>query len=168
MKQGSKTYITEDDLPSLVPSDESEKLGNDLDKALSKHSSLWTALFLSYGGPYLFAAFLKIVQDALAFLQPQLLRWLLAFISSYQSNKGTASEPSPLEGFSVAIIMFVASMTQTLILHQYFQRCFETGMRVRAGLVTAIYKKALVLSCDERGRASGDIVNLMSVDATRL
>lgn len=41
-------------------------------------------------------------------------------------------------------------------------------MRVRAGLVSVIYKKALVLSNDERGRASGDIVNLMSVDATRL
>jgi len=41
-------------------------------------------------------------------------------------------------------------------------------MRVRAGLVTAIYTKALVLSNDERTRASGDIVNLMSVDATRL
>jgi ATP-binding cassette subfamily C (CFTR/MRP) protein 1 len=31
-----------------------------------------------------------------------------------------------------------------------------------------IYKKALVLSSDERGRASGDIVNMMSVDAVRL
>lgn len=41
-------------------------------------------------------------------------------------------------------------------------------MRVRAGLVSVIYKKALVLSNDERGRATGDIVNLMSVDATRL
>lgn len=41
-------------------------------------------------------------------------------------------------------------------------------MRVRAGLVNVIYSKALVLSNDERTRASGDIVNLMSVDATRL
>lgn len=41
-------------------------------------------------------------------------------------------------------------------------------MRVRAGLVSAVYKKALILSCGERGRASGDIVNLMSVDTTRL
>ena len=41
-------------------------------------------------------------------------------------------------------------------------------MRVRTGLVTAIYQKALVLSNDESGKASGDIVNLMSVDATRL
>ena len=41
-------------------------------------------------------------------------------------------------------------------------------MRVRAGLVAVIYQKALVLSNDERGKATGDIVNLMSVDASRL
>lgn len=42
-------------------------------------------------------------------------------------------------------------------------------MRVRAGLITAIYKKSLVLSGDERGdRPTGDIVNLMSVDATKM
>ena len=41
-------------------------------------------------------------------------------------------------------------------------------MRVRSGLVTAIYKKALILSNDGRSSASGDIVNLMSVDAARL
>lgn len=42
-------------------------------------------------------------------------------------------------------------------------------MRVRAGLVSLIFKKALVLSNDERaGRTTGDIVNLQSTDATRL
>ncbi|KAG1838637.1 P-loop containing nucleoside triphosphate hydrolase protein [Suillus subalutaceus] len=172
MQKGSKEFITENDLPALLPRDESENLGNDLQSALDKHSSVWLALFLSYGGPYMGAAFLKLLQDSLAFLQPQLLRWLLAYISNYQSTKGAANilvGPSPLEGYIVAIIMFVTSMAQSVVLHQYFQICFETGMRVRAGLVTAIYKKSLVLSSDERGsRASGDIVNLMSVDATRL
>lgn len=41
-------------------------------------------------------------------------------------------------------------------------------MRVRTGLVAVIYQKALILSNDERGKSSGDIVNLMSVDASRL
>ena len=41
-------------------------------------------------------------------------------------------------------------------------------MRVRAGLVTAVYKKALVLSSGDQGRSTGDIINLMSVDSTRL
>ncbi|KAG1817496.1 P-loop containing nucleoside triphosphate hydrolase protein [Suillus subaureus] len=172
MQKGSKEFITENDLPALLPRDESENLGNDLQSALEKHSSVWVALFLSYGGPYVGAALLKLLQDSLAFLQPQLLRWLLAYISSYQSTKGMANllvGPSPLEGYIVAVIMFMTSMAQSVVLHQYFQICFETGMRVRAGLVTAIYKKSLVLSSDERGsRASGDIVNLMSVDASRL
>lgn len=132
--------------------------------ALIHSKSLWASLFVAYGGPYAFAAGLKVIQDLLAFLQPQLLRWLLAYISAYQIAAG----PSPLEGFAIAVLMFVASVAQTVILHQYFQRCFETGMRVRAGLVAAVYRKALVLSNDGRSAASGDIVNLMSVDATRL
>ncbi|PCH44281.1 multidrug resistance-associated ABC transporter [Wolfiporia cocos MD-104 SS10] len=171
MKKGASTYVTEEDLPSLLPKDESANLGRRLQESMQKHKSLWVALFAAYGGPYAFAASLKIIQDMLAFLQPQLLRWLLAYISNYQSARfwdDDSSKPSTVEGFVIAAIMFAASIVQTIILHQYFQRCFETGMRVRAGLVTAIYQKALVLSNDGRGRASGDIVNLMSVDATRL
>ncbi|KAH9935900.1 metal resistance protein YCF1 [Epithele typhae] len=168
MQKGAKDYITEKDLPALVPQDESAVLGEKLTKAMHKHSSLTIALFTSYGGPYAFALFLKLFQDALAFLQPQLLRWLLAYIAEYQSTRYTGGGPTAIEGFAVAAIMFVASMIQTVILHQYFQHCFETGMRVRSGLITAIYKKALVLSNDGRSSASGDIVNLMSVDAARL
>lgn len=41
-------------------------------------------------------------------------------------------------------------------------------MRVRAGLITTIYQKALRIGNDENSRSSGDIVNLQSVDATRL
>ncbi|KAF9457511.1 multidrug resistance-associated ABC transporter [Collybia nuda] len=171
MKKGAAQFITEDDLPSLRPSDESGELGRDLDKALAKHT-LWKALFVAYGKPYAVAAGLKVIQDLLAFLQPQLLRWLLAYISWYQTARFTPIDgynvPNKLEGFAIAGLMFVASVIQTVTLNQYFQRTFETGMRVRAGLVTAIYSKALVLSNDERTRASGDIVNLMSVDATRL
>jgi ATP-binding cassette subfamily C (CFTR/MRP) protein 1 len=42
-------------------------------------------------------------------------------------------------------------------------------MRVKGGLVTLIYRKSLVMSNGEKaGRASGDIVNLQSVDAVRI
>ncbi|KAK0202906.1 P-loop containing nucleoside triphosphate hydrolase protein [Desarmillaria ectypa] len=169
MKKGASEYISENDLPSLRPEDDSERLGQTLHATLQKHS-LWKALFISYGGPYALAAGMKLVQDCLSFLQPQLLRWLLSYISICQSARYAhdSTKPHPLEGFSIAALMFVASVTQTIILNQYFQIAFETGMRVRSGIVSVIYAKALVLSNDERGRASGDIVNLMSVDATRL
>ncbi|KAL0953356.1 hypothetical protein HGRIS_004594 [Hohenbuehelia grisea] len=90
---------------------------------------------------------------------------LLAFISVHQAS---ITQQSAVQGFAIAAAMFIASVAQTVTLNQYFQRCFETGMRVRAGLVSAIYNKALVVSSEERSLASGDIVNLMSVDATRL
>ncbi|KAI0819664.1 metal resistance protein YCF1 [Trametes gibbosa] len=169
MQKGSSAYITEDDLPALVPRDEASALGDRLKHAMDKHSSLWVSLFLAYGGPYAVALGLKVGQDCLAFLQPQLLRWLLSYISTYQMAKASnGNPPTATEGFAIAVIMFGASLVQTVILHQYFQRTFETGMRVRSGLITAIYQKALVLSSDGRSSASGDIVNLMSVDAMRL
>ncbi|KAK7061124.1 hypothetical protein VNI00_000860 [Paramarasmius palmivorus] len=170
MKKGASQVVTEEDLPDVSPKDECENLEKRLQEALQKHS-LWKSLFIAYGGPYAFAALLKFIQDALAFLQPQLLRWLLAYISTYQSARLWSSDlqkPSPMEGFAIAALMLLASAAQTILLNQYFQRAFETGMRIRAGLVSVIYNKALALSNDELGRASGDIVNLMSVDATRL
>ncbi|KAJ8516868.1 hypothetical protein ONZ45_g5873 [Pleurotus djamor] len=171
MKKGASQFITEHDLPSLPPQDTAANLGHKLKDALDHTSSLWVALFRSYGSEYMFALVLKIGQDSLAFIQPQLLRLLLAYISNYQdtrSEPGFGPRDTPAQGFAYAFLMFAASMMQTVTLNQYFQRCFETGMRVRAGLVTVIYSKALVLSNEERGRATGDIVNLMSVDATRL
>ncbi|KAJ7583390.1 ABC transporter type 1, transmembrane domain-containing protein [Mycena floridula] len=173
LRKGAKTFIVEDDLPSLRPEDESEHLGKRLEAALAKKHSLWKALFIAYGRTYAFAGFLKIFQDCLSFLQPQLLRWLLAYISDYQTARfgpqtSDMDRPHPLQGFTIAVIMLAAGTTQTILLNQYFQRVFETGMRTKAGMVSVIYKKALILSNDERGRATGDIVNLMSVDATRL
>ncbi|CAK5273937.1 unnamed protein product [Mycena citricolor] len=164
MAKGATRPITEEDLPSLVPSDESEHLGNLLEGYLHKYG-VWSSLFRAYGGPYVAAVVLKVIQDALAFLQPQLLRLLLAFISRYQD---AGPQPSAAEGFSICVLMFIASVVQTILLNQYFERAYETGMRIRAGLVTAIFSKALVLSNDERGRTTGDIVNLMSVDAIRM
>jgi len=80
------------------------------------------ALFTSYGGPFAFAACLKLLQDCLSFLQPQLLRLFLSFISSYQSARlsgmGEHLTPSPVGGFSIATLMFLTAITQSIIVHQ--------------------------------------------------
>ncbi|KIK60287.1 hypothetical protein GYMLUDRAFT_73760 [Collybiopsis luxurians FD-317 M1] len=172
MRKGASDYITEQDLPDVKPEDQSDRLGHRLKLALKKHS-LWSSLFIAYGKPYAGAALLKLLSDCLSFSQPQLLKLLLAYISSYQSARfgpwsADTPKPLPLQGFVYAVLMFVASTGQTVVLNQYFQRAFETGMRIRSGLVDVLYQKALVLSNDELGRSSGDLVNLMSVDATRL
>ncbi|KAJ4473750.1 metal resistance protein YCF1 [Lentinula aciculospora] len=172
MRKGASQYISEADLPNVKPQDECDNLGHRLKDALKTHS-LWKSLFIAYGKTYAFAALLKLLSDCLSFSQPQLLRMLLSYISAYQSSRlgpwnVETAKPHPLEGFVYAALMFVASTGQTVILNQYFQRAFETGMRVRSGLVDVLYQKALILSNDELDRTSGDLVNLMSVDATRL
>ena len=60
------------------------------------------------------------VQDCLSFLQPQLLRRLLSFITDYQeAHEGLlGNRPTPLIGFAYAVLMFFASIIQTVILHQ--------------------------------------------------
>lgn len=52
---GYKQYITESDMFSLLPSDEAHLLGDKLHAAMEKHSTLWVALFVAYGGPFAFA-----------------------------------------------------------------------------------------------------------------
>ncbi|KAH7102795.1 metal resistance protein ycf1 [Auriculariales sp. MPI-PUGE-AT-0066] len=92
-----------------------------------------------------------------------------AVAEEFGMNSSPSSRPPLIQGFALAGLMFFAAIAQTAILHQYFQICYMTGTRIRAGLVKAIYEKTLVLSSAEKGsRASGDVVNLMSVDATRL
>jgi ATP-binding cassette subfamily C (CFTR/MRP) protein 1 len=137
MQKGTAQFITEDDLPPLKSADESVNLGNELNKSLKNQlnffqdkfflnsqsiSTLWKALFVAYGGPYAVAAGLKIIQDVLAFLQPQLLRLLLMYISRYQVARflpiNDDQKPSILEGFSIAGIMFLASIVQTITLNQ--------------------------------------------------
>jgi len=78
------------------------------------------ALVVAYGGPYFVAACLKIVQDCLAFVQPQLLRMLLAYISEYQDSGRLNDGPDfvALQGFVIAATMFIAAVVQSIILGQ--------------------------------------------------
>lgn len=44
-------------------------------------------------------------------------------------------------GFLIAALMFTCAVLQTLILHQHFQYCFVTGLRLRTGITGVIYRK---------------------------
>uniref|UniRef100_A0A8C7R602 ATP-binding cassette, sub-family C (CFTR/MRP), member 3 n=1 Tax=Oncorhynchus mykiss TaxID=8022 RepID=A0A8C7R602_ONCMY len=71
-------------------------------------------------------------------------------------------------GYALAFLMFFAAFLQTLILHQHFQYCFVTGMRLRTSIIGAIYRKSLIITnAAKRTSTVGEIVNLMSVDAQR-
>ncbi|KAL8913430.1 MAG: hypothetical protein Q9171_001723 [Xanthocarpia ochracea] len=171
MKFGYKDFLTQDDLWNLRNRDTTKATGGALRDAWDlelekKHPSLWIALFRGFGGPYFRATLIKSVSDALAFAQPQLLRLLISFIDSYRS--GQQRQPI-IRGAAIAIAMFAVSVSQTVCLHQYFQRAFETGMRVKSSMTALIYSKSMKLSNEGRAaKSTGDIVNYMAVDTQRL
>ncbi|KAI9661443.1 MAG: hypothetical protein M1829_006274 [Trizodia sp. TS-e1964] len=170
MKYGYREYLTEDDLWNLRKRDTTQATGETFEAAWGhenkkKHPSLWLAMFRGFGGPYFRAGFFKILNDILGYVQPQLLRVLITFIASYS----TVSPEPVIRGVAIALAMFAVSVLQTIVLHQYFQRSFETGMRLKSALTAAIYAKAMRLSNDGRSaKSTGDIVNLMAVDTQRL
>ena len=171
MRFGYKNFLTADDLWNLRSRDTTKVTGDMLQDAWNvelekKKPSLWIALAKAFGGPYLRGAIIKTVSDCLAFVQPQLLRLLITFVESYR--KGNEPQPA-IRGVAIALAMFATSVCQTAALHQYFQRAFETGMRVKASLTAMIYSKSLKLSNESRAQKStGDIVTYMSVDQQRL
>lgn len=171
MKYGYKKYLTEDDLWNLAKRDTTKSTGAAFQEAWDfelehrKHPSLWMAIFRGFNGPYFRGALFKMVSDSLAFVQPQLLRLLINFVDSYR----TESPQPPIRGAAIALAMFAVSVGQTMALHQYFQRAFETGMRIKTALTAAIYSKSLKLSNEGRAsKSTGDIVNYMAVDTQRL
>ncbi|CCD27007.1 ATP-binding cassette glutathione S-conjugate transporter YCF1 NDAI_0J01150 [Naumovozyma dairenensis CBS 421] len=186
MQTGYEKYLVETDLYKLPESfnsaELSEKFENNWQNQI-KHKanpSLAWALVITFGGKMVLASFLKIIHDCMAFIQPQLLRILIKFVTEYNEEHGISeslgldtlmkhTKLPIIRGFMIAISMFMVGFIQTSVLHQYFLNCFDTGMHIKSALTSVIYEKALVLSNEASGISStGDIVNLMSVDVQKL
>ncbi|KAG6000046.1 hypothetical protein E4U43_001725 [Claviceps pusilla] len=174
MQYGYKVFLTESDLWGLAKSDRTKNTCASFESAWShelkhrpKSPSLWLSMFRAYGGPFVVAAFFKIGNDIAQYIQPQLLRLLLNWVKSYSI---TPDDPQPvIQGAAIALAMFACSVFQTTMVHQYFQKSYETGMRIKGGLGSAIYRKSLRLSNEGRAtKTTGDIVNYMAVDTQRL
>ncbi|XP_063312149.1 ATP-binding cassette sub-family C member 3 [Pelobates fuscus] len=126
----------------------------------SKGPSFIKVLLKSFGPYFLIGSVFKLFQDLLSFVNPQLLSILITFIKDRNSP--------PWWGFCIAVLMFLSSLAQTLILHQHFQYCFVTGMRLRSSITGIIYRKSLVITnAAKKTSTVGEVVNLMSVDAQR-
>ncbi|XP_013177998.1 PREDICTED: multidrug resistance-associated protein 1 isoform X1 [Papilio xuthus] len=124
-----------------------------------KPASILPALCLAFGGQFLFGALLKLFNDTLMFLSPQLLKVLIEFV------KG--DEPV-WKGYVYAVGLLACATVQTMLLAHYFTRMYFVGMRIRTALTSAIYRKSLRMSNAARKESTvGEIVNLMSVDAQR-
>ncbi|TID19224.1 hypothetical protein CANINC_003794 [Pichia inconspicua] len=171
MQKGYQKFLLQSDLPPLPKSLKSKVLSDELEHSwiteLNKPGSpsLFKSLVRSFGKPFVIGGIFKFVQDCIAFIQPQLLKNLIIFVHDYNDDHSI-----PLtKGFMIVFAMFSLSVLQTAALHQYFERVFDTGIKVKSSLTSMVYNKSLSLSIEARSsRTTGDIVNLMSVDTQRL
>ena len=82
---------------------------------------------------------------------------------------GKGDKDSLDEAYMYSVLLFVTYFCGTLILAQYFHRCFRTGMRVRAALMAACYEKALKLTQSARSeRTAGEIMTIVTVDVRKI
>ncbi|CAF4848492.1 unnamed protein product [Pieris macdunnoughi] len=124
-----------------------------------KPASILPALCLAFGGEFFFGALLKLFNDVLMFVSPQLLRLLIGFVESNETI---------WKGYLYAVALLACAIAQTLLLAHYFTRMYLVGMRIRTALTNAIYRKSLRISnAAKKDSTVGEIVNLMSVDAQR-
>lgn len=129
-------------------------------KAKKEYVSILPTMIRTFGPTFLFGASLKLFHDCLQFVSPQILSALITF---------TESEDEPVwKGYMYAVLMIVCAQIQSLVLGQYFMKMFLAGLRIRTGVISAVYRKALRISSSARKESTvGEIVNLMSVDAQR-
>jgi hypothetical protein len=123
--------------------------------------SLVRALCWSFGPEFVRAGCLKLVHDLMVFVGPNVLHAMIVFLRD-------PSAPT-CHGITLAMIVTASQMTMSLCLRHYFFKCYITGLRIRTSIVSAVYRKALRLSAEERQtRTVGEITNLSSIDAQRL
>ncbi|EWM27872.1 multidrug resistance-associated protein 1-like isoform 1 [Nannochloropsis gaditana] len=196
LSTGYKRPLTHEDLYQLHPKETADVICGRLeenweDEQLHRRKpSLARALRRSFGWTFFIAALYKFAYDSLLFVGPLLLKQLIIYLGS---------DDPVYVGFEYLGLLFVAAVCSSISLHQYFHRCFRTGMRLKSAVIGLVYKKALKIRPGqskgkeakeegvEQGKAgttvvskpgppkrsleaksTGEITNLMAVDAQRL
>ncbi|XP_062705317.1 multidrug resistance-associated protein 1-like [Aedes albopictus] len=123
------------------------------------NGSILPAMVKAYGGPFWFAGLLQIGISGLQFASPYLMQELM----------GNIAMDGPFWiGMAITFALFLNSLLIALFNGQYFRKTFLVGFRIRTGLISAIYRKALrISSFAKKDTTVGEIVNLMAVDAQR-
>ncbi|KAH3676265.1 hypothetical protein WICMUC_002142 [Wickerhamomyces mucosus] len=125
-----------------------------------KKKSLLLALIKVFGLTVISAVSYELLDDILSFVQPQILKYLIQYFNNDQPA---------IVGFLLAGGLFVVSVVTTSLYNKFFILIFEVGLGTKAALMTLVYHKALKLSPEsKKNRSTGDIVNLMSVDVSRV
>lgn len=124
----------------------------------------------AYGAPFWFAGLLQVIIIVLTFISPLLLNELISLVTMWTMIKNNEIQGERIfwHGLAMVLGLFITAFLTAIINGLYFQNTFLVGFRIRTGLVSAIYRKALRISSSAKKDSTvGEVVNLMAVDAQR-
>ncbi|KAJ6423745.1 hypothetical protein OIU84_024677 [Salix udensis] len=119
------------------------------------------ALFLSAWKEILWTALLAIIHTSASYAGPYLIDAFVRCLDGRGKYKN--------QGYILASTFFVAKLVECISQRHWFFRLQQVGFRHRAVITTMIYNKGLTLSNQSKqGQTSGEIINIMTVDADRI
>ncbi|KAI5605002.1 hypothetical protein BDE02_01G322400 [Populus trichocarpa] len=119
------------------------------------------ALFLSAWKEILWTALLAIIYTSASYVGPYLIDAFVQCLDGRGEYKN--------QGYILASTFFVAKLVECISQRHWFFRLQQIGFRHRAVTTTMIYNKGLTLSNQSKqGQTSGEIINIMTVDADRI
>lgn len=177
--KGWRRPLTEEDIFDINPENASAELVPEFDKnfndrvdkkrrmndlkanSSSEESSIRYSIFAAmaktFGGKFLYSGIFKFFVDMLQFASPLLLGALINFVET---------DGALWKGILLATTMFIVSFLMAVLNGQHLLTSFQVGFKIRTAIISSIYRKALrISSAAKRNTTTGEIVNLMSVDA---
>ncbi|KAF9334675.1 hypothetical protein BG006_001715, partial [Podila minutissima] len=127
-----------------------------LKKQGSQEPSLLHVIGKTFASEFFMIVALKLLGSVFQFTLPVMVREILAYIESDQNV-------SVARGVFLAFGMFFASIIVSFSHGQYYKKDTEACVEIRGGLISMIYRKALVLAPSAKNNV-GEITNLMSND----
>ncbi|KAI8552981.1 hypothetical protein RHMOL_Rhmol06G0309700 [Rhododendron molle] len=119
------------------------------------------ALIFATKWEVLLTAFLALIYTLASYVGPYLIDSFVQYLNGNRAIKH--------QGYILVSAFFFAKLIECLSQRHWFFRLQQAGIRARAVLVAMIYNKGLSISCQSKqGQTSGEIINLMSVDAQRV
>ncbi|XP_039296024.1 probable multidrug resistance-associated protein lethal(2)03659 [Nilaparvata lugens] len=141
-----------------------------------KEPSLTKVVFSVFGGDIaFFGFFLLFIEVVVRVAQPLLLGRLIRYFTQKQMSAeeaGQMAEAHELvterDAYLYAVGLIASSALSVVMIHPYMMGAMHIGMKMRVGLCSLIYRKALRLSKTALGETTvGQIVNLLSNDVNR-
>ena len=131
------------------------------DVSNTKRPSLISAFNKTFGCEFYSLGILKFVGDTLGFAGPILLNYLVSYMED---------PTQPIwHGYVYAACLFASTFLSSMFSTHFDYLINITGMKIRAAIITSVYRKSISVSSVSLTRfSSGEVVNFMSTDSDRI